>query len=73
VKPTGITVSGASHFALTDSSSARQASTAVTFQYANKYAGSLNVTVASGLTQGHGATLWTNNSAASLLWTGAEL
>lgn len=74
VKPTGITVSNATHMAVTGSTSTRIASTAIAFNSANvDFGGQLLITVAAGLTAGNATTLYSNNSAASLFWTGAEL
>lgn len=72
IAPTGVTPSGASHFAATDSSDAAVASTAVSFISASPTSAKIGITTASGLTAGP-SNIETNNSAASLLFTGAEL
>ena len=74
VKPTGVTVSGAAHFSLTQAGSGRVASTAVAVQtVSGRLAGALNITVGSGLIAGEATTLWSNSAGAKFYFTGCEL
>ena len=71
--PTGITISGSTHFACTQAGSGRNATTALTFNNATLVGGTMSATVGSGLAAGNATTLWTANAAAQILWTGCEL
>ena len=71
--PTGLVVSGATHFALTVAASTRQPTTAINFQSGFTSGGALSITVAANLAAGNAVTFWTNNAAPSFYFTGCEL
>lgn len=74
VPPTGIIVSGSTHFALSQSNSTRSATTAVNYQQGFISGGALAATVGSAvLTAGNATAFWTNNAAANFYFTGCEL
>jgi hypothetical protein len=72
-KPTGITVSGATHFALTLANNTRQESTGLTFTSGFPNGAMLSCSVAANLVAGEATTLWSADAGASILFTGVEL
>lgn len=72
IAPTGITVSNGAHF-LVAITGTTIATTSLVFNTASVRATDFEVNVAAGLTAGQGAILRLNNTAAQILFTGAEL
>lgn len=72
VPPTGVTVSSAAHFEITDATTATALS-GVTLNAASQTGARLNVTVAAGLTQYRPYTLQSVSASANLQFTGCEL
>jgi hypothetical protein len=71
--PTGITISSASHFNVTDIIGVSTAATTVSFSTAGTGTAVLTGTIGTGVTSARPTTLQTNNTAALLLFTGCEL
>lgn len=72
-KPTGLTVSKASHFGQTASTGGNTALTNLTLTSPGTTSSGLTSTVASGLSSGNASMLYSNNASAQLIFTGAEL
>ncbi len=74
VPPTGITVSGVGHFALTNSTGSRTNTTNLTFNSGLISGAVLAATVGSAvLAAGNSSQLWTSNASAQIFFTGCEL
>jgi hypothetical protein len=73
VAPTGVTVSSASHFYVTNGSGGIITCTAVAFSSASLREALLQMTVASGLTSGQATLFAGQSTSAQLLFTGCEL
>lgn len=73
IAPTGVTVSSAAHFGVTNASGTVVALSTLTFANACPTGGQAAFSVASGLVAGNAAILYTQNAAAQVLFTGAEL
>jgi len=73
VAPTGISISAASDFSVTDIYSQNVAALTITFSSAGFTSALIQGTAASGLTAGRPTTMFANNSNAKLLLTGCEL
>jgi hypothetical protein len=70
---TGITVTNATNFQLTQISSARVSATAITFSASSLYFGVCTVTVAAGTIAGSATLLWASATPCQILFTGCEL
>jgi hypothetical protein len=73
VAPTGVAVTNATNFSLTQSSSARSAVTVITFHGASPSSAVCNISVASGIVAGNATMLWTATIPCQILFTGCEL
>jgi hypothetical protein len=71
--PSGITVSSASHFNVSDVITINSAASTVAFADGGLNSGLLVMTVASGITTGRPTTLYSNSASANLYFTGCEL
>jgi hypothetical protein len=71
--PTGITVNNATYFSLTQATSGRSTTTAVSFNNGTLLGGLLSVTAGAGFVAGNATLLWSSNATAQILWTGCEL
>jgi hypothetical protein len=73
IAPTGITISSVSHFSCYSSNATAIALTGLAFSTACPYSIVLSLTVASGLTGGNAALVYSSNASAKLIATGCEL
>lgn len=73
IPPTGVTASSTGHFQVSNASGTAVNATGVTFTSATGVSCNVNFTVASGLVAGNASYAIASNSAAQLLFTGAEL
>lgn len=71
--PTGISISAAGDFKITNANDALNTVTAMTFQTGTNVGCRMAVNVASGLTAGHATELYIQSSSAQILFTGVEL
>jgi hypothetical protein len=73
VFPTGISVTNATNFAVTQANTTRSTASAVNFNGGSPYGGVIDVAVASGLVAGSATVLWVNTLPCQILFTGCEL
>ena len=73
VFPTGISVTNATNFAVTQANTTRVTASAVSFNGGSPYGGVIDVAVASGLVAGNATVLWVNTLPCQILFTGCEL
>jgi hypothetical protein len=73
VAPTGITVSSASHFNVTDIVAANSPALTIGFANAGLQTALISATLASGITSARPTSLVSTSASAQILWTGCEL
>jgi hypothetical protein len=73
VAPTGISVSSASHFTVTDVVALASAATSVLFYQSGTSSAVMDVRLGSGITTYRPTTLFSNSASANLYFTGCEL
>jgi hypothetical protein len=73
VFPTGISVTNATNFAVTQANTTRVTASAVNFNGGSTYGSVIDVAVASGLVAGNATVLWVNTLPCQILFTGCEL
>jgi hypothetical protein len=73
VAPTGITVSSASHFNVTDIVAANSPALTIGFGNAGLQTALISATLASGITSARPTSLVSTSASAQILWTGCEL
>lgn len=73
IVPTGVTVSSAAHFGVLAANASGLTTTGLAFNTAQIQSGSLGATVASGLVAGNATNLVTQDAAAKITFTGAQL